>query len=368
MSSKTRVLMIVTNLQIANGVTSFAMNYYRKLDHDKVHVDFLVFQSCESPYVDELLSNGSQIFVLPPITNITKHFQECKRIIETGNYDIVHDNTLIISLPIMMCAKKANVRVRILHSHTAGFGDTLYKKYRNKTIYPLLRAQATDYAACSQKAGGAFKKRNFTIIHNVIDEESNKFNASVRQEVRERMQVVDKHVITTVARVSPEKNPYFAVDVIECLLATHPNTQYWWIGQGTENDELAEYVEKKGLSEHILLLGNRIDVKDFYQAADCFFLPSIFEGLPLTGVEAQAFGLPCVISDVVTEELVYTDLIKYVSLREPMEAWAQYLSKQMQRQVDRASYGELLSQSVFSGNNAGKTLFSYYQSLLSKNS
>ena len=107
------------------------------------------------------------------------------------------------------------------------------------------------------------------------------------------------------------------------------------------------------------------DVKSLYLAADLFFLPSLFEGLPVTGVEAQAMGLPCIVSDSITKEMIYTDLVQFLNLSEKKELWADSISKKLDKEVDRASYKQDLLQSPFSSGNAGKILEKYYTNLLS---
>ena len=123
-------------------------------------------------------------------------------------------------------------------------------------------------------------------------------------------------------------------------------------------------MEEKSLSDRVKLLGSRNDVLELYQGMDAFFLPSLFEGLPLTGVEAQAMGLPMVVSDTVTNEMVYTDLVDYVSLSESVEVWAKHLKKALNRKVNRESYSDRLKQSVFSDVGCGERLMNLYTEML----
>ena len=278
-------------------------------------------------------------------------------------YDVIHNNILHITLPMMFCAMAKKVPVRILHSHNSKMGETHAREIRNNAVLPILRATATDYAACSKLAGEAmFGKRQFTVISNVIDAERYQYDEQRRNEVRKMMRVEDRFVVGTVGRVAYQKNPFFAVDVFEEVLKRCPKAEYWWIGSGPLQQELAEYVEKKGLSGRVKLLGSREDVIDLYQAMDVFFLPSLFEGLPVTGVEAQAMGLPCVISNAVTDELVYSDLVRFVSLDDNQGKWAEQIVKcaKQNRTCDR------LSGSVFSNVGCGKRLVSIYRSMINE--
>lgn len=360
-----KVLMIVPNLRVANGVSSFALNYYRQTNKDNISIDFALYSDRPSPYYDEIRTNGDRVTILPSIKSIKKHIMICQSLLKEGHYDIIHDNTLHVSIPMMWCAKKMGVPVRILHSHNTKLGETTFKEARNKLFLPILRGLATDYAACSELAGESmFRKKSFTLIPNVIPLDNYRFDERKRQIVRGKMDAGRKYIIGTVGRLAEQKNPFFAVEVIKKLHEEIPDTEYWWIGSGGLDNKMKEYIESCGALNYIKLLGSRTDVLELYQAMDCFFLPSLFEGLPVTGVEAQAMGLPMVVSDTVTIEMVYTDLVDYVNLSESAEAWAKHLKKALGRKVNRESYSDKLKQSVFSDMGCGERLLNVYTELL----
>ena len=362
--SKIKILMIVPNLFVANGVASFVMNYLRNIDHYKFTVDVLSYKNGESIYYDEVKKYGGKVIFLPSIKNLISHTKECNKILENGKYDIVHDNTLHISLPLMWCAKRNGVSIRILHSHSTKMGETPYKEFRNKVFLPALRKQATNYVACSKWAGEAmFKNNYFDILPNVIETEKYIYDENIRNKVRKIMGVEEKCVIATVGRLAEQKNPFFAVDVFEKLINLVPNAEYWWIGNGSLDIKVREYIESKKLTNHIKLLGSRNDVIELYQAMDCFFLPSLFEGLPLTGVEAQAMGLPVVVSDTVTDEMVYTDLVDFVSLNDSIDLWAEHLEMACEKKSERKKYKNELISSNFSDIKCINKLMDLYWTL-----
>lgn len=360
-----KVLMLVSNLRAANGVASFAINYYKNLDHSKVQMDFALYSDRESTYYSLIEDCGGKIFVLPSIKKMPEHIKACNEILSDGRYDIIHDNTLHISIPMMWCAKQAGVRVRILHSHNSKMGETPAKAFRNRFFLPVLRSLATNYAACSQLAGRAmFEDQEFTVIPNVIQTEKYRFDPTMRKSVRQKMNATDKFVVGTVGRLAEQKNPFFAMAVFECLQKQVPNAEYWWVGSGPLEKSVQDYVNQKGLSENVRLLGSRDDVTDLYQGMDVFFLPSLFEGLPVTGVEAQAMGLPMVVSDAVTKEMVYTDLVYYVSLKSAKEIWAEHLIKVAEKKQNRINYVDNLRKSTFSDIGCGNRLEEIYRSFL----
>lgn len=362
-----RVLLLVPNLRVSNGVTSFVMSYFNHLDHDKVQMDFALYSDRETPYYEQIRKNGGKIFILPNIKKISQHIRVCNKILKEGNYDIIHNNTLHIALPMMFCAMQQGVPVRILHSHNSKLGETPQKEIRNKMLLPLLLALSTNYAACSELAGRAmFGAKSYTVIPNVISTEKYKFDSIKRNKVRTKMNAADKIVIGTVGRLAPQKNPFFAIDIFKEFLKLQPSAEYWWIGSGTLDKQVADYVEAQGLTKSVKLLGSRNDTVDLYQGMDVFFLPSLFEGLPVTGVEAQAVGLPMVVSDSITKEMVYTDLVDYVDLKELKEVWAKHLEDTMNKKIERSKYAEQLKYSEFSNYRCGKNLLYIYIEMLKK--
>ena len=365
---KIKVLMLVPNLFVANGVASFVMNYLRNLNHDEVQVDIASYKEGDSVYYAEVEAAGGKMFFLPGIKNLPEHVKVCNKILSDGRYDIIHDNTLHISIPMMWCAKKAGVPVRILHSHNSKMGETPAKAFRNRFFLPALRSLATNYAACSQLAGHAmFGNREFTVIPNVIQTEKYRFDPIVRKQVRQNMNAQDKVVVGTVGRLAEQKNPFFAIDVFAKLLKKVPDAEYWWAGSGPLQEQVKTYVEEKKLTNYVKLLGSRNDTVELYQGMDVFFLPSLFEGLPVTGVEAQAMGLPMVVSDTVTKEMVYTDLVDYVDLKELKEVWAKHLEDMMSKKIERSKYEEQLKYSEYSNYMCGKNLLYIYIEMLKKN-
>lgn len=362
-----KMLIVLPNLSVANGVASFAMNYFRKLDYKEVKVDFVVDTDMPSPYYDEIHNVGGKVHILPPMSKLSEHYKKCKEIFKETKYDIVHDNSLHASMILMMAARKNKVPVRILHSHNSKLGETKKKEIRNKCFLPVLYSIATDYAACSEIAGNAmFGNKNFTVIPNVIDEDKFCFHADVRKRVRSELCVGEKFIIATVGRLAYQKNPFFAIDAFKEFLQKNPDAEYWWIGDGPMQEEIATYIETKKLGSKIKLLGNRTDIVDLYQAIDCFFLPSLFEGLPVVGIEAQAMGLPCIVADTITKEMKYTDLVKYISLDAQAEEWCDgFFWARAER--DRTKYNHELRNSMFASERAGSVLEEYYKELQKKN-
>lgn len=362
--------MVTVTLGVGSGVNTFVMNYFRSLDHSKVHVDIVTYleSDCsENDTIKEIEAEGGRVFLLPSIRHIFKHISTIKDLLANGCYDVVHNNSLIITIPLMMMCKIGKIPVRILHSHATKMGETPVKEIRNKLLLPLLKFFCNSFAACSPEAGEAmFGKHEFVTIPNIIQESKFTFSQSVRCKYRDALYLNHKTVIATVGRICNQKNPIFALDVIKRLSKEMDNIVYLWVGTGPLLDITREYAKEIGISDILSFMGKRLDTASLYNAIDVFFLPSLYEGLPLTGVEAQAEGLPCVISDTVTKQVVYTDLVEFVSLDAPIEEWVSALEKQIARIPERRSYIPELRKSPFSEEKAGEYLTSLYGRLIEK--
>lgn len=364
-----KVLMVLPNLRPSNGVTNFVMNYFRGINHNEVQIDFATLSYRESPYLEEVQKVGSKVFILPSLArHPVKHIKKCREIIENGNYDIVHDNTLIQSIPIMWMARK-QVKARLLHSHSTKMGESGLKERINCAFMPFLINIATHYSACSTNAGKAmFGERTFSVIPNVIDTSKFLADNKRRELVRKESQVVGKKVIGTVGRLAEPKNPFFAFDVFEEVIKSLPNVEYWWIGSGPLDEYAAQYIEKKGLSKKVHLLGSRDNMPDLYSAMDVFFLPSKFEGFGLACIEAEAAGLPCVISSEFPQEVDLTGNVKFLPLTADKNKWAHEIISALGTNVDRVQANEICRNSYFSRNESGNILVNEYKSIIKRQS
>ena len=365
MNEKIKVLMVIHNLDVANGVASFAMNYYRHLNHEKVQIDFAIYSNHETPYKTEIEAVGGHVYVLPPVKHLGSHLKACRHLIESGKYDVIHDNTLLISIPLMREAKRQKVTVRILHSHNSRLGETKKKQARNALFLPYLRRQANAYAACSELAAKAmFGESEYTFIPNVIEVKAYQYDTTVRKKKRSEMKAEKKRIIQTVGRLAFQKNPFFAMEVFDLIADCLPDVEYWWIGNGPLEEQVAAKVKQLKHADRVKLLGSREDVPDLYQAGDLFFCPSVFEGLSIALLEAQASGLPCVVSNTLSREVECTDLVHFFSLDEPAQKWSDFICKTLLDETTRRERTKELLQSKFSSLNAGPFIEEYWNSLL----
>ena len=364
MSEPIKVLMVLSNLRVSNGVASFAINYYRKLNHDEISMNFITYKNIESPYIEEIERCGGKVYTLPPVSRPVSHIKECLRILKTGKYDIIHDNTLLISLPLMECAAHM-VKYRVLHSHSCKLSNKDIHELRNRLFVGALLKTFNYFAACSEKAGRTlFGGKNFSIIPNIINAKRFRYDKEKRERIRKQENCSGKIIVGTVGRLTDAKNPTFAIDCMELVLAQHPNVEYWWIGSGELDREVADIVASKGLSDRIRLFGSRRDIEDLYQAMDLYMLPSKSEGFGLSCLEAQAAGLFCVVSDQFPPEINVTGNVEFVSLSLDKTQWAERIGKHLKMCIDRTHASDAIKNSLYSDSTAAYQLMDFYRNIL----
>ena len=319
------VLYVVKNMRISNGVASFAMNYYREL-HSSINIDFLIISDVGSEYYEEIEKNGNCIYKLPSYKkNPFGMISYLKKIFKNKHYDIVHCNVFNSGFIVQYYAKKNKVPVRILHCHTTENGDTFIKKIRNRLFTSLTIHYCNYYFACSNLAGKSIlKKRKFYVINNAIDVDKFSFNEKYRTDLRNTEKIANELIIIAVGRISKEKNPYFIVDTIKELKERNFPCKLWWFGSGKLDLDVKKYVKNNNLEKEIKFFGSRADVNKYYSAADVFILPSLYEGLPVVGLEAQCSGIYSLFANTITEEVKiskFTNFLPIISC----DKWADFI-------------------------------------------
>ncbi|MCR5837101.1 MAG: glycosyltransferase family 1 protein [Lachnospiraceae bacterium] len=318
-----RILQVLSSLD-RGGAETMIMNYYRNMDREKVQFDFLVHYEKKGVYEDEITQLGGKIYRAFPIRpwNYGKYRRWLKKFFEVHNdYSGVHAHIMENSGFVLYAAYQAGIPVRIAHSHAHPVLD-IKKPFRIYGKSVLKKSNNTCNFSCGIDAGKyLFDDRSFYVLPNAIDINMFKFDQSTRKEVRRELGIEDELVIGNVARFHLLKNHLFLVDVFGKLIEEKQKAKLIFVGEGPEQNRVKEKVNSMNLNDRVLFLNVRKDVNRILQAIDIFVLPSKTEGLPLSIIEAQASGLPCLLSDRVSQETAITDLVEFVSLEEGANAW-----------------------------------------------
>ncbi len=318
-------ILIVNGKMICGGVESFIMNIYRRIDRTKVQFDFLVHYKERFFYDDEIESLGGKIYRLSfrNDKNYFKYKHDLSRFFkEHKEYAAVWGHMDGLASIYLRVAKRCGVKTTIAHAHITNAESSL-----KGLIKRLLKKNISKYAdirfACSTEAGKyLYGKNQFKVVPNAIDTKKYRYDLSVREKIREKLNFENKYVIGHVGRFNLQKNHKYLIDVFSKTVQNCPDAVLCLCGDGEEKNNIISYVKKLGLYDKVYFAGNVSNINEFYQAFDIFVMPSLYEGLPISGVEAQNSGLPCVFSNAITKEVQLTKDVVFLAINEPEDTWS----------------------------------------------
>lgn len=318
------------------GVESFLMNYYRRIDLERFHFDFLCNSYDPVAFEDEIHRMGGRtIHFTARRRNPLRFKRELESFFEkhAGEYRAIWVNVnSLANIDYLKMAFKYGIPRRIIHSHNAQNMDTKLRGMLHEANRPLLGKYATDFWACSDYAAKWFYAGRggkgglrfpAVVIRNAIDVEKIQSGIAFRKEIRRKLGWEDALILTCIGRLHFQKNQKFAVDVLAKFLPRMPQARLLLVGQGEDEAMLRAHVRDRGLEEKVCFTGVAEDVSGYLGASDLFLFPSVFEGLGIAGLEAQAAGLPTLASaDVIPEDIAVTDLLQFAPLEEGPGSWA----------------------------------------------
>lgn len=360
MDNPIRVLQIIDSMDVG-GAETMIMNIYRKIDRSKLQFDFFVSVEKDCFYDNEIKQLGGNIFhTATKSTHAIKFSKDLWDLIKIKKYSVVHVHTsnAMATIPVTV-TKLAGVKKRIVHSHNSnGNGN----RRLHHAMRPILNLVATDKFSCSDLAAEWMygkKKDEAVIINNPIDCQLFKPNEKLREEIRRSLGLKDEKTYVHVGRFSRQKNHSCLIDIFEEIYKQNPNSVLLLLGTGELQTEIEEKVSMLNLKASVRFMGIRPDVYNILQACDGFLFPSLFEGLPLTVLEAQAVGLRCFVSDVITKQVEITDSIIMVSLTKTPRQWAEIVLSGIDKPVDKERCNRLVSE-LFDSNSVAKHIQGKY--------
>lgn len=304
------VLYIVSGINSFGGIESFCRVVVPKIDFSKYHIDFLITENEPEGDNDILYRNmGSRIYRIDSNGGLferVKHKKEFFKNLKT-DYDIVHIHTVFTTAYYFakLAIKYTNAKV-IIHSHTANNYDK--SALKNKLCRPLLNKYADYRVACSRNAAeflfGKRKGKTADVIYNPVDLDKFKFNEMARKNIREELGLYNEVAYLIVGRLATAKNHTYLINVFYQICKERSDCKLIICGDGEKRNEIEKQISDLQLIDKVILLGNRRNVNEIMSASDCFVLPSLYEGLPIVLIEAQVNGLPIVISNNITSEVV----------------------------------------------------------------
>lgn len=360
-----RILQIVPNMQ-AGGLENFIMNIYRDIDREKVQFDFLVHYMENKDYDNEIEKLGGKIYRFPlrNNNNIIKYvFQLNKFYKKHKEYKVIHCHMSSIGFINFLIAKKNKINVRIAHSHNSKTDKTIKGRLKKIMMLPYKYISTINFACSSEAGKFLFGNKKFEIVPNAIDVTKYKFSKSKRTEIRKKMGFEENDIVLGhIGRFNIQKNHEFLIKIFQKLYSKDKKYKLLLIGDGELKSNIENECKQYNILDGVIFTGVVSNTYDYYNAMDLFVLPSLFEGLPVVGVEAQANGLPCIFADNITRELDLT-YIKYLPLNEKIwikEIEGEYLNK------NRKEKNKIIYDSDFNIHKLANKLENTYKNLYYK--
>ncbi|MCQ2483909.1 MAG: glycosyltransferase family 1 protein [Clostridia bacterium] len=333
MSEPIRILNLFTIMN-RGGAETMVMNYYRNIDRSRVQFDFLVHRKERGAYDDEIERLGGRIYRMPSIRpggfKIYQHALK-KFFDEHPEYQILHSHMSELGYFAFREAKSRGIKCTICHAHNAPHfkDETVVEKAKDIMRWRFkhkIRPYTDHMFICGMDAGkwlfGRRNRKNFVMMNNAVDAQKYAWNEKRAQMLRREWDLDGGFVICNVGRFNAQKNHTMIIDIFNAVHAQRPDSVLLLVGNGDLEDRIRAKVDDLGLTDSVRFLGVRSDVNDILLASDVFLFPSLYEGLPVTLVEAQSSGIKCVISDAVPEDCLITKNIDVVPLEAGIEKWA----------------------------------------------
>lgn len=316
-----RVLHVLNNLG-SGGAEAFLMNIYRNIDRSKVQFDFLIRSRENNQLKPEIEAMGGKVYIMPPFPQkLFANYKSVDKFLRDNakKYTAihVHANALIYVKPLEL-AYKYNIPCRIIHSHNTFTNVRILHNFNKNRIDKWV----THRFACSDLAAEwMFENKEYCFVPNGVNLEKFSYCEQDRNDIREKYNLKHKFVVGNVGRLTPQKNHVFLLEIFAEIYKKNTDARLLLVGDGEDKEKIEKWIQEKRLSEAVIFTGAVSNVAQYMSAMDVFLMPSQWEGLPVVLVEAQANGLPCIISDVITEQ-VDVCCIRRLSLYDNVCKWA----------------------------------------------
>ena len=366
MQRPVKVLQMIASLY-NGGSQTMVMNLYKNIDINRVQFDFVVDHP-EYDYYKELIEQmGGHVYVMPLLNG--KNINEVRTAWDNlfnkhPEYKILHSHARSYASVYLPIARKHGVKT-IIHSHNTSDGKGISSVVKKIIQYPL-RYQSDYYFGCSKDAGRwlfgdkIVNSDRFYVLNNAIDAKQFRYSSEIRSQYRKEFGLSEENVYIQVGSLSDQKNHVFTIEVFNKLCKLQPDCKLYIIGVGENEEKIRNLIKEYNLDNNVILLGRRNDVNNLLQMADCYIMPSVFEGLSVAAIEAQASGIKCFLSDVVSKDVCITDVCEFLPLE--VDKWVEALNKRFER---KDTY-QMIVDAGYEINDTAKGLTEFYEEIVNK--
>lgn len=361
---KKKILHIAASLRIG-GAEKVARDIGLYGDPAQYEHHYIVFGESIGAYEEQIIAHGGTVFHLDsPGKSYTAYMRTLRNLIKEHRYHAVHAHTMFNCGLVMLVAKHLGVPVRIAHSHSAlDDGNGFAKRVYETAMRGLILTCATDLVACGEKAGiRLFGEKHYhrkgNLILNGIDLEVFRFNEEKRNRIRTQLGWEDSFLIGHTGHLASVKNQVFLLNLMPRILEKCPEARLLLLGEGEDRGMLEQRIRELNLADRVLMPGNVSNVAEYLCAMDVFAFPSLYEGTPLSILEVQANGLPCVISTGVPKDVFLTDLLYPLNLTDSSDRWIHTILSA--RRDTATNYTRLLAASGFDLSGSIEKIYRLY--------
>ena len=366
-----RVAVIMGKMH-SGGKKNLVMEYYRNIDRSKVQFDFICDKDSNAIPKEEIEKLGGKVYIVEPYQNLFANMLETYKILKKGKYDIVHGYNNTVNVFSMYVAKKAGISVRINESISMAADKGDWKTYFKNILKPTNKLFATHYMANGEECGiwqfgeKLFKQGKIKIFKTVINAEKNEYDITLRNKTRKEFNIENDLVIGHIGRITEQKNTLFLIDIFNEIQKIYSNSKLLLVGDGNLKKEMLNKINDLGIKDKVIYLGRTEDIHKLYNAMDCFVLPSLYEGLPVVGVEAECCGLPVFFSSVIpNESSVCDDLGTFIGLDQNSKKWAEIIVNKTLENIDsRKDRIEDIKKAGFDSVKEAGLLLNYYEQII----
>lgn len=345
-NKKTKRLLCIVSSMDRGGAETFLMKLYRELDKERYQLDFCVSKEQEGFYDEEIRKLGGKIYIIPQKSKQPiKSFFSLKKLVKENRYQFVlRTSQQALATLDLIAAKLGGAKKLIYRSSNAGLvkgrGNQLLNKIFSflPRVVPNVKIAPSTEAAIFVFGKKAVNEGEVKLLHNGLDYDKFRFRQEIRNKIREELRAGDKKIYGHVGRFNEQKNHMFLLEIFRFIHQKDNNSVLVLIGEGELKEEIEKNIEKLNLTSNILMLGTKDNINEYLMAMDTLLFPSFFEGMPNVVIEAQATGLPCVLSNTITKEAAITDLLSYIDLNESAQVWGEIAMKKSF--ADRKDYEE----------------------------
>lgn len=357
----------VVNAADRGGAETMAMNLYRNINRNEIQFGFTNHSGRKAAYDDEIEALGGEIFKLPKFKgyNYGAYVKAWRQLLrEHPEYKIIHIHNYNIAGIVSRIAREEGVLVRITHSHSTRLNLPWLKKCVFHLLHSSMMKNSTDFFSCGVNAGRfMFGKHNFTVVSNGLDTSRFLFNPKVRESLRQQLGVDEfTKVYGHVGSFRTPKNHTFLINIFKEIHRIDSSARLVLIGSGELLDAIHNQTKQLGLEDSVIFLGQQSNVNQWLSALDVFIMPSLWEGLPVSVVEAQCAGLPCVISDVIDHDVNLTGHVKFIRLDLSAQYWANEIMSI--KPTNRVDMGNIVTESSYNIDKVTAQLSKFYKESL----